>query len=482
MAHKFRYELINHFSVYTTGKEDLNEDWFLFGHDMTLGEALDTFSRAVTSTPTDNCFISFEGNDVLAYDPDTRDVTNMSKNFDHIEDKDRQWRSDRSDLKDKIADYCDRFRRANNAPTISEYFAEDEEHSDFDSNDIDFAGIVTCVEPSEYDMKEPYDVFNKYIYDNVKVVRTIDDSTTVCDWSGFVYQNYNAFREFSNKYLGEGNGDYDDDDDLTARWIGKIHLLLAGNSTDTIYKNIMETLEHHTEICDKYKEHIKKNLLPYALPENKKRYEELLQGGKREMSENLVPMPGADKLSELKAEYDPAVKKAIEDYEKGREFPDNGHFGGLENYHIIAELNDVVLGVRNTDYTYATWRGDSEYGVSGGNYMMSRDNAFEDFALRAQLIDAERYIDPDAEKEKCRNEIKDYFEGEELSDDTLEEITEKYQIALDSYKKDDSARHDVMRLVIEDYETDKMYADKQLDIKFSDEPLDLVEQDKKNNL
>lgn len=89
--------------------------------------------------------------------------------------------------------------------------------------------------------------------------------------------------------------------------------------------------------------------------------------------------------------------------------------------------------------------------------------------------------DVERENEALSN-IKNYFEGEELSDDTLEEITEKYQIALDSYKKDDSARYDVMRLVIEDYEADKMYADKQLDITFSNEPLDLVEQDKKNKL
>ena len=143
--------------------------------------------------------------------------------------------------------------------------------------------------------------------------------------------------------------------------------------------------------------------------------------------EVLVPMPGADKLSELKAEYDPAVKKAIEDYEKGREFPDNGNFNGLGNYHIIAELNDVVLGVRNTDFTYATWQGDSEYGVSGGNYMMTREKAFEDFALRAQLIDSDRYIDPEKERkdyEELLNEKLD-FNGSSLSEKQFNELIDR---------------------------------------------------------
>ena len=153
---------------------------------------------------------------------------------------------------------------------------------------------------------------------------------------------------------------------------------------------------------------------------------------------------------------------AIKDYEKGREFPDNGNFNGLGNYHIIAELNDVVLGVRNTDFTYATWQGDSEYGVSGGNYMMSREKAFEDFALRAQLIDAERYTDPEAEKAKLRQEVEDYYKysAEVIDKEQIDEITTRYQLALDSYKKDEATRNDVLHDVIEDYETDKMWAER----------------------
>ena len=92
----------------------------------------------------------------------------------------------------------------------------------------------------------------------------------------------------------------------------------------------------------------------------------------------------------------------INDFDKAAFFPYNDNFKGVQNFRVMSSLNDVVLGVRVTDYytdnhvritdfSYATWDGDLVSGVSNGHYDMDRSTAFEDFAIRAGLIDAERY-------------------------------------------------------------------------------------------
>lgn len=120
-------------------------------------------------------------------------------------------------------------------------------------------------------------------------------------------------------------------------------------------------------------------------------------------------------------------KKAINDYDNGKPFPDNEAFKGLKNYHIIAEINDTVLGVRKTDYKYATWIGGSSDGVISGHYDLDRETAFEDFALRAGLVDPDRYIssmdkelfeDLKSKKESSNSYISFGDEDDELLDMT----------------------------------------------------------------
>lgn len=474
MKGKQRWELINHFSVYTTGKDDLSDDWFFLGQDMALKEALYTFNQAVTNTPVDNCFLSFEGSDVLAYDPDTRNVTNMSDNFDSINDSERQWISDRDCLKSEIIDYCDKFYRANSSsPTIFEYFEEDDNHGDFDSFDCngDIEGSVTCVSLTREQLNtrksDPEDQFIKFVYNNVRVVREMSEPYVVCDWSGFVLEHYKAFQEYASK--SEYTVLHSDKDEFIQQVMNSTHYMLAGYLTDEI-EDCMKALQKHTEPSDEYKEYIQNELIPYALPENRRRYEEILQGGKKDMTENLVPMPGIERLSELKAEYDPAVRKAAADFDAGRKFPENGNFDGLKNFRIIAELNDTVLGVRDTDHTYATWSGDSEYGVSAGNYMLTREKAFEDFAIRAQMIDIERYKTKETEREECQALIKNWldFNGSSLSDEQFNELTDIIVADLHS----NNLLSYVVETNTEDYRKGL----------FENEPLDLVGQDKNNKL
>ena len=453
MTKQEREDYHKKFTVYTTGKDDLDEDANIIGKELSVNKALNLFNLAMIHHQNDNCYLTYNGKDVVVYDPDVKDITNMSDVFKGMKPQYENyfWTIDTKYLRNEVNDYCDKFNRANNAPTITKYFAEDEEHSDFDGYDIDFDCLGTCVEPDEYDMNDPYDKFTRYIYDNVKVVRQIDDSTAVCDWSGFVYENFNALREFADKYWVKGN--YDDDDDFTAEWIEQINLMLAGYGANEDYEMFLEVVGQHTETCAKHRKHIEDELLPYTLPANLEKNYGILNGKPREIKglypeEVLVPMPGADKLSELKAEYDPAVKKAAEDYDAGRDFPDNGNFEGLKNFRIIAELNDTVLAVRSTDHTYATWSGDSEHGVEGGHYMMTRQQALEDFAVRAQMIDTDKYQTKDKELETCKQEVKDYYEsrGKVTTEETINDIAESYLHALNN---DFSARHEILESVID---------------------------------
>lgn len=86
-------------------------------------------------------------------------------------------------------------------------------------------------------------------------------------------------------------------------------------------------------------------------------------------------------------EIEKIITQGLKDYNKGTPFPLDERFNGLDNYRIICELDNSVVAVRKPDLTYASWVGDTVRGVNFGHYMMSREAAMEDFALRAKLID-----------------------------------------------------------------------------------------------
>lgn len=460
---KKKEEVMRHFSVYT------EDHGTVFANDVSAEDAIDIFNSVITSDSRESVYVAFHGDEFITYDSDTESVSvadnalkNQPANFKSLGNY--NWNRERQRIIENAYDYEDKFNRANKPQTISEYF---EENGDFDSHDIDYAGIVTCVYPSEYDMEKPYDQYTRFVYDNVKVIRKDKDNweDVVCDWTGFIVENMNALREYSNTYWYKNN--YETYDDFISEWIEQTNLMLAGHVTDTDYKNFMDTIKKHPENNDIYRKYCEREILPYALPNNRSAIEKQLQSDKRE----LKGIYDAKKEEKKINANDPELKKAIEDYEKGREFPDNGHFRGLEKYHIIAELNDVVLGVRNTDFTYATWQGDSEYGVSGGNYMMTREKAFSDFALRAQLIDSDRYIDPEKERkdyEELLNENLD-FNGSSLSEKQFNELIDR--IIEDAHSE--KLKRYIVETNIEDYREENL---------FNDDPLDLSEQSTSNKL
>lgn len=99
------------------------------------------------------------------------------------------------------------------------------------------------------------------------------------------------------------------------------------------------------------------------------------------------------------SEENNSIKDTLQDFNNARPFPDNELFRGVEKFHMMAALNNVVLGVRATendggvsDYSYATWSGSLEKGLEMGHYDLNRADALEDFALRAGLIPADRIL------------------------------------------------------------------------------------------
>lgn len=241
----------------------------------------------------------------------------------------------------------------------------------FDSCDFDFDTTVTI--DSVDSVTDSYDRFCKAVYDNVNVIRDEDEKHILCcDWSEFIYRYYDKLKDFSNKYWIKNN--YDDPDDFVCEWIAETNRLLAGYGYDRDYKALSDLIDSKPNLeNEQYKEFMSKSIYPYLSQITKSEHIDVkgnTQTEVRTMADNI----------------------AVKDYEKGKAFPDTPNFKGLRNYHIISEINDAVVGIRNTDYTYATWNGNSVTGVSGGHYMMNRTEAFEDFAIRAGLIDGDRYM------------------------------------------------------------------------------------------
>lgn len=128
-------------------------------------------------------------------------------------------------------------RKENKAfKSINEYF---ETNEDFDSCDTEFDIIVTCVNPGEYG-KEYYDLFTKYIYDNVSVINEeTEQNNTVCNWSEFVTKNYDILKQFADENWYETPSDLDD---FIYEWIKEINLWLAGYVGESAYETLYKML------------------------------------------------------------------------------------------------------------------------------------------------------------------------------------------------------------------------------------------------
>lgn len=116
------------------------------------------------------------------------------------------------------------------------------EKSDFDSYDTEFDICVTVCEPYDGDLTEAdsYDLFCDFIYKHVELVEKTGECTCIANWTKFITDNLDVFRECANDMWYEGSVPKNDDD-LIYEWIKEIHSWLAGGVSETSYKKFIET-------------------------------------------------------------------------------------------------------------------------------------------------------------------------------------------------------------------------------------------------
>lgn len=317
------------------------------------------------------------------------------------------------------------YKRANKEfESISDMFKRIENES-FDSCDIDYDRIVTIDEPNPAYHSDPYDIFYTNVLDRVNVICDEDNKHSLCcDWSEFIYRYYDKLKDFANENWRKNK--FDDPDDFVSEWIKETNLLLAGYGNDKIYKALNVILESDPETDSKiYQDFLKENVYPYISAQTRE-----------------------ERSQQQKVKTD---KAALDDYEKGKSFPSIREFSGLENYHVLSELNNVVIGIRSTDYTYATWTGSTVTEVSDGHYMMSREQAFEDFAIRAKLIDIDRLYNTRNYEYKKEDIINAINNAESLKIGG-KEISEEFLASNERFINDVMYRYDKLDDHLDDYD------------------------------
>ena len=111
-----------------------------------------------------------------------------------------------------------------------------------DTSDTVFDAVVTIdwerdYSPS-YDLKALHD-FSINLFKAVNFIEVNKYNVWIIDWSGFIKDNLEKFKQFSKDYWERDISDWSDDD-LIYEWINELHYCLAGYATDFIYKEFNE--------------------------------------------------------------------------------------------------------------------------------------------------------------------------------------------------------------------------------------------------
>lgn len=112
------------------------------------------------------------------------------------------------------------------------------ENNDFDTYDTVYDAEVTVCVPCEKET-DWYDKFYNFIIKRVMFVKKISDGECNADWSKFITDNLDLFREIANDMWNDGTVP-DDDDDLVYEWIKEIEGWLAGYVSENEYQHFME--------------------------------------------------------------------------------------------------------------------------------------------------------------------------------------------------------------------------------------------------
>lgn len=108
----------------------------------------------------------------------------------------------------------------------------------YDTYDLVYDGVVTVdyIENEE----EFYDKFCMGMARKIEFVNTVKGSSCeiVCNWTKFIRDNIEIFREFTEE---NWTHQYEDDiDEFIYQWIKEIHYWMAGYVSENTYKDFIE--------------------------------------------------------------------------------------------------------------------------------------------------------------------------------------------------------------------------------------------------
>ena len=111
--------------------------------------------------------------------------------------------------------------------------------NDYDTYDNTYDAIVTVCsfDKDDEQSEEYYEKFRIGIMKYVEVVKAISGWEVICDWSGFIKNNITVFREFAEEHWIR---QYEDEEDFIDQWIREIHYWLAGETSESVYKEFVE--------------------------------------------------------------------------------------------------------------------------------------------------------------------------------------------------------------------------------------------------
>ena len=233
--------------------------------------------------------------------------------------------------------------------TLKEYMLDT--HTDTDTYDFNFDTIVTVCDyydspfPKEGDNDYYYYRFCDYIMSNVNVVKEETSETSmICDYSEFVYRNYNKLRDFSKK---RWVADYKDVDDFTEEWIEEIHGYLAGYASEDVYKEFLEYMEKPDNEPNKiYADYINQEIL--KLPYNKAEYEKWIFTCDKDndysgemLNAELEKLVGRKKMPHDNKIYNQEILMEFAGYSKGE-----------DEYSLHNDMTGDIVHFKNNDELY----------------------------------------------------------------------------------------------------------------------------------
>ena len=108
---------------------------------------------------------------------------------------------------------------------------------DFDTYDTEYDAEVTVCFIEEDNDNDEYDKFCNGIIKKVNVVK-INGDILIVNWCELITRNMDKFKEFTAENWYSDCQYEDDIDEFIYQWINEIHQYMAGNVSESFYKEL----------------------------------------------------------------------------------------------------------------------------------------------------------------------------------------------------------------------------------------------------